>query len=70
MTLHTWQVYRWAGLFLAFQVAGCKTLPAPAVLILVFATLGAAPFLLYYAEVAMKNRYFAQDSKTKQTIKN
>jgi len=70
MTRHAWQTYRFAGLFLAFQVAGCKTLPAPAVLILVLAVLGAAPFLLYAIEVAVKNRYFAHQTKTKQPIKN
>jgi len=64
---HAWKLYRWAGLFLAFQVAGCITLPAVAVLILVFVTLGATPFLLHSIETAVKVRYFAA-GKTK-TIK-
>jgi hypothetical protein len=68
MKRNAWQVYRWAGLFLAFQVAGCKTLPAVAVLVLVFATLGATPFLLYWVETALKNRYFA-GLKTKRSFK-
>jgi hypothetical protein len=70
MKRNAWQVYRWAGLFLAFQVAGCKTLPSHAVLILVFATLGATPFLLYWVETAVKVRYFAAKPKIKQLIKN
>jgi len=49
-------------------VAGCKTLPAHAILILVFATLGATPFLLYWVETAVKVRYFA-GLKTKRSFK-
>jgi len=49
-------------------VAGCKTLPSHAVLILVFATLGATPFLLYWVETAVKIRYFA-GLKTKRSFK-
>jgi len=68
MKRNAWQIYRLAGLFMAFQVAGCKTLPAVAVLVLVFATLGATPFLLYLVETALKNRYFA-GLKTKRSFK-
>jgi hypothetical protein len=68
MKRNAWQLYRWAGLFLAFQVAGCKTLPAHAVFVLVFVVLGATPFLLYWAETALKNRYFA-GLKTKRSFK-
>ena len=67
MKRNAWQIYRLAGLFMAFQVAGCKTLPAHAVLVLVFAVLGATPFLLHGIETAVKVRYFAA-GKTK-TIK-
>jgi hypothetical protein len=65
MKRNAWQVYRWAGLFLAFQVAGCKTLPDYAVFLLVFVVLGATPFLLYWVETAVKVRYFAA-GKTKR----
>jgi len=63
---HAWQIYRLAGLFMAFQVAGCKTLPAVAVLVLVFATLGATPFLLHFIETAVKVRYFAHKLKNNE----
>jgi hypothetical protein len=67
---HTGQILNLVALFLAFVVSGCKTLPALAQLILVFAVLGGTPFLLHRLACHAKSRYFAAKPKTKQLIKN
>jgi len=67
---HTGQTLNLIALFLAFMVSGCKTLPALVTLALVFATLGATPFLLHRLACHVKTRYFAVKPKTKHLIKS